>query len=219
MTDTISPYAIYTISDENIGSNTGPKNSYIDLQTQLKGAFDVILIDIFPKSISLNVMNMVHHIQNDMYKNYKGIYLIGWGVGGSICTEVAYFINNFIKPSYVLGIIYLATQQAETELIQYLDIKCIFVHGKADNVHKYTISENLYKNYNHTNKELILLDYQDHQFTLYSSNITEIIYNIFNKIYSELNNPQNLTQNLTQNNITWTTPIDGFNNGYMDCTK
>ena len=225
----LTEFAIYTISDDNIEpsygfttsknidknpqntpKNTGPQNSYTEIQNYLNGVFDVILIDTLPKSISLNVMNMIYYIQNNMHKNYKGIYLMGWGTGCSVITQVAYIINNFIKPSYVLGNIYLAPQQAETELINYLDIKCVFVHGKLDNIQKYTISENLYKNYNNTNKEIILLDNQDHKFTHNSSNITEVIYNIFSKIYNELNNIQ---PQITYCNIT-----DGLNYGYMDCS-
>ena len=170
--------AIYTICGSG-GGYEGPMSSYLYLFENIKN-IDIHLIDTEPGIISVNVARMMLKIKKDLDK-YNNIYLIGWSKGSATVTQVAYFVNTFLKKDYVKGIIYLAPQGAEMKLIAELNCKIALIHGKNDTVLSYTISERLY-NYYKYEKEIYLLDNQPHDFSDGSSNICEILHEVIIKM-------------------------------------
>jgi len=171
--------AIYTICGSG-GGKEGPMDSYLYLYSQMNQLIDIHLIDTEPGTISVNVARMMVKIKEDLDKYYH-IYLIGWSKGSAVVTQVAYFVNTFIKKDYIKGIVYLAPQGAEMKLISELNCKLAFIHGKNDTVLSHTISERLY-NYYKYGKEIYLLDNQSHDFSDNSSDICYILHNVIIKM-------------------------------------
>jgi predicted esterase len=169
--------AIYTICGSG-GGIEGPMYSYQYLKENMGNNIDIHMIDTDINSVSTNVAKMMLKIREHIESNkYDGIYLIGWSKGTAVVTQVAYFVNTFLKENYVKGIIYLAPQSAEIKLIFQLNCRVAFIHGTRDLVLNHNISERLYDNYNYE-KELCLLDNQSHDFSDNSSDICEVLYDI-----------------------------------------
>ena len=139
---------------------------------------DIHMIDTDINSVSTNVAKMMIKIREHIESNkYDSIYLIGWSKGTAVVTQVAYFVNTFLKADYVKGIIYLAPQGAEIKLIFELNCRVAFIHGTSDSVLNHNISQRLYDNYKYE-KELYLLDNQSHDFSDNSSDICKVLYNV-----------------------------------------
>ncbi len=174
--------AIYTICGSG-GGIEGPMYSYHYLYERMNNnLIDVHMIDTDINSVSTNVAKMMIKIREHIESNkYDNIYLIGWSKGTAVVTQVAYFINTFLKENYVKGIIYLAPQGAEIKLIFELNCRVAFIHGTSDSVLNHNISQRLYDNYKYE-KELYLLDKQPHDFSDDSSNICQILYNVVTKM-------------------------------------
>ena len=169
--------AIYTMCGSG-GGIEGPMYSYQYLYETMDTKIDIHLIDTDINIISTNVAKMMIKIREHIESNkYDSIYLIGWSKGTAVVTQVAYFVNTFLKADYVKGIVYLAPQGAEIKLIFELNCKVAFIHGTTDLVLNHNISQRLYDNYKYE-KELYLLDNQPHDFSDYSSDICQVLYNV-----------------------------------------
>ncbi len=170
--------AIYTICGCG-GGEAGPNYSYVRLKELLEDYdIDVYILDTTPKYVTINVAQMMKEIIKRI-EDYSNIYLIGWSMGGAVVTQVAYYINNFIRPNYVAGVVYLASQTAQNELFFSLDCSIVLIHGKNDDVINVRASKNSYSKFQGSNKKLILLDNQGHDFSDESSDIAEIMYSLF----------------------------------------
>ena len=172
------PFAVYTICGCG-GGNAGPNYSYVKLKSLLeKHNVDVYLLETVPNHISLNVAYMMKEITANIDK-YSKIYLIGWSMGGAVVSQVAYFINKFIRPEYVAGIIYLASQGADNQLFYFLECNVILIHGELDSVIPVKVSQIRHDKFHGKQKNLIILSEQGHDFSHESSDIAEIMYSLF----------------------------------------
>ena len=171
--------AIYTICGSG-GGLEGPMYSYLYLSEKISKELDVHMIDTDENIVSTNVAKMMLKIREDLNK-YENIYLIGWSKGSAVVTQVAYFVNTFLKENYVKGIVYLAPQGAEMKLITQINCKVAFIHGLNDSILKHTISQRLYDNYIY-DKEIYLLENQLHDFSDDSSNICKILHYVISKM-------------------------------------
>jgi predicted esterase len=168
--------AIYCICSDG-GGIGGPNRAYINLEKTLTGYYDVIHVETIPKSVSLNVANLLNIIRTNLDK-YDEIFIIGWGMGGAVAIQTTFFTHNYIKPAYIKGIILLATQHAHTELISYIDTTIVFVHGNIDKVVPWNVSQRLYDNYNHQ-KHICIIPNQNHAFRMPTSDITDVLKQYF----------------------------------------
>jgi len=109
---------------------------------------------------------------------YDEVYIIGWAMGGAVAIQTTYYTHNFVKPSYIKGIILLATQYSQTDLISYIDTTIIFIHGTIDKVVPCHVSQRLYDKYQHQ-KHICIVPNQNHGFRMPDSEITDIIIQYF----------------------------------------
>jgi len=172
----MSHKAIYCICGEG-GGIGGPNKAYYKLEQALAGLYTVIHYDTIPKSISLNIANLMHIISLNV-NNYDEIYIIGWGMGCQVAVQVTYYINNYVKAEYVKGIILISSPIAHTDLLAHINVSVIFIHGTGDKIFPVSNSKKLYNKYAFQ-KHICLLENQNHGYMMEDSDIAEVIKGFF----------------------------------------
>lgn len=150
------------------GGNSGPNGLYNFLQTYLtKHDFRVLQFDTLPNGVEPNVNKLIKLILTH-FNVYKDIYLMGWSMGGAVAINVAYYINHVngdLSPAKIKGVVLLATQEAEMNNINFLDIPILFIHGKEDHALPCDISLTLYNKYKY-DKDLFIINNVGHYFEI-----------------------------------------------------
>ena len=146
------------------GGNGGPNGVYFDIESKIDRNFKVMSLNTYPKSISLNVAMMMEIIQKNK-DIYDKIFIIGWSMGGAAAIQTAYYANKFIKSDIVTGVILLASQNKEAELIGHLDedMKIFLIHGLNDVAIPSSISQSLFDMCK-CQKKLTLVPNETHNF-------------------------------------------------------
>ena len=172
----MSRKAIYCICGEG-GGTGGPNKAYYKLEQALTGMYTVINYETIPRSISLNVANLMHIISTNI-TNFDEIYIIGWGMGSQVAVQVTYHVNNYIKADYVKGIVLISSPIAHTDLLAHINVTVIFIHGTGDKILPFTNSKKLYNKYAHA-KHICLMDNQNHGYMMPDTDIAEVMKGYF----------------------------------------
>jgi pimeloyl-ACP methyl ester carboxylesterase len=172
----MSRKAIYCICGEG-GGKGGPNLTYFNLEKILFPHYTVIHHDTIKRSVSLNVASLLELIKSNI-DTYDEIYLIGWDMGCSVAIQSTYFIHNLIKYNYVKGLILSAPQWSQTELIDYIDVPIIFIHGTNDKISPCSISQRMFNKYKYT-KQINLIENQNHGFLMKDSDLATIVAQYF----------------------------------------
>jgi hypothetical protein len=102
-------------------------------------------------------------------------------------------INAIPKTPIVRGIITLGSQTYGTDAIHHLhqaDIHCLFMHGKADTCLSPSCSEQLYRHYKGSKKQLLLYKNDDHGCSQHTQDVIQRVSSFIENILYTDNNPK-----------------------------